>query len=356
MKKIICFLILITCLQCLRAQQLAENLVIVTMDGMRWQEVMGGIDSSIVKNKIFTRDSSEIEKKFGGINDDLRREKLFPFLWKVVARDGQIYGNRNKGNFVDVANHYWFSYPGYNEIFTGFPDSTINSNDFRWNKNENVLAFISNQKSYINKVAVFATWGAYPYIFNTKRNHQLFVNADIDSLKFSTKNLMLINDMQFLTTQPVGERPDIFTYMAAREYLKAFQPKVLYIAFDETDDFAHAGMYDQYLKSAHAEDGMLADLWQTIQSMPNYKNNTTLLITCDHGRGRGSGWTSHGSAIPGSNQIWIACIGPETKALGELRNHNQLYQKQLAATIAKLLGFDFTASHPIAEPIKSIYQ
>jgi hypothetical protein len=61
-----------------------------------------------------------------------------------------------------------------------------------------------------------------------------------------------------------------------KTYLKEYRPKVLYVAFDETDDFAHSGMYDQYLKSAHAEDAMIADLWNTLQSMPEYKNKTTL--------------------------------------------------------------------------------
>ena len=67
--------------------------------------------------------------------------------------------------------------------------------------------------------------------------------------------------------------PDVVTYLAAREYLKAYQPRVLYIAFDETDDYAHGGMYDQYLGAAHAEDGMLADLWKTLQGCQLTREN-----------------------------------------------------------------------------------
>lgn len=91
------------------------------------------------------------------------------------------------------------------------------------------------------------------------------MNADVDSLKFPTPQLKLINDIQFLTTRPIGVRPDVLTYIAAREYLKEYKPKVLYVAFDETDDFAHTGMYDQYLGSAFAEDAMIRDLWNTVQ-------------------------------------------------------------------------------------------
>jgi hypothetical protein len=339
------------------AQVKTENLVIVTLDGMRWQEVFSGADEAILKNKAYTKDSSGSSKTFWAADATERRKKLFPFLWNTIAKQGQLYGNRWLGNKVDNANKYWFSYPGYNEIFTGYPDTAVNSNDKIWNANINVLEFINRQKDYTGKVAAFATWDVFPYILNEQRSG-VYVNADVDTLLFAAPALQLINDMQFLTTRPIGVRPDVFTYFAAREYMKMYKPKVMYIAFDETDDFAHAGEYDQYLKSAYAEDAMIADLWNYIQSTPQYKNKTTLIITCDHGRGdkEKDNWKHHGSKIEDAGQIWIAAIGPDTKALGEIKTEGLLYQKQLAATFAQLLGFMFTANHTIAGPIESIYK
>ncbi len=339
------------------AQQKTENLIIVTLDGMRWQEVFGGADEQLLKNKAHTKDSSGTSNDFWLSDATARRKKLFPFLWNTVATQGQLYGNRWLGNKVDNANPYKFSYPGYNEIFTGYADTAVNSNDKILNKNVNVLEFINQQKKYKNKVAAFTTWDVFPFILNTQRSG-LYVNADVDTLKFATPQLQLINDMQFLTTKPIGVRPDVFTYFAAREYLKTYQPKVLYIAFDETDDFAHAGEYDQYLKSAYAEDRMIEDLWKYIQSSNQYKNKTTLIITCDHGRGDKdkNNWRHHGEKIEDAGQIWIAAIGPDTKPLGEVKMENMFYQKQLAATFAQILGFKFTANHPIAEPILAIFK
>jgi hypothetical protein len=331
-----------------------ENLIIVTLDGMRWQEVFGGVDADLLANKKYTRDSADIIKRFWA--DDLheRRKKLFPFLWSVVEANGQLYGNRNNGSFVNNANPYWFSYPGYNEIFTGYPDTAVNSNNKIYNKNENVLEFINKQKDYKGKVAAFSTWDVFPYILNEPRSG-VYVNSDVDTLSFSNDRLQLINDWQFLTPRPVGVRPDVITYLAAREYLKAYLPKVLYIAFDETDDFAHGGMYDQYLNSAHAQDNMIADIWKTVQSMPRYKNKTTLLVTCDHGRGdkNKDQWTGHGQEVHDSNGIWFAVLGPDSKHLGEV-SEGQVYQKQFAATIAALLGFDFRPAHPVGEPVIGI--
>lgn len=337
------------------AQNKSRNIVIVTLDGMRWQEIFGGIDSALVVNKKYTNDSSQITKNFAGNTSEEKRKKLFPFLWGTVAQQGQLYGNRWAGSYVNNANPYWFSYPGYNEIFTGYPDTAINSNDKNLNPNENVLEFIDKQPGYKGKVAAFSTWDCFPYILNEGRSG-IYVNSDVDTLHFDAPALKLINDMQFLSPRPIDVRPDLLTYFAGREYLKAYKPKALYIAFDETDDFAHGGTYDQYLKAAHAEDAMIADLWNTLQSLPGYKGNTTLLITCDHGRGDKikEQWTSHGSKIEGSNQIWVAVIGPGIKPLGEVKNNPQLYQKQLATTIAALLGFNFKPAHPVASPIQSI--
>src|ERR1700690_2701320 len=111
------------------------------------------------------------------------------------------------------------------------------------------------------------------------------------------------------------------------EYLKVYKPKVLYIAFDETDDFAHAGLYDQYLKSAHAEDTMINDLWNIVQSMPEYRNKTTLIITCDHARGDKikEQWTDHGEENADAGQIWIAHIGPDIKAKGIVKTPDPIY-------------------------------
>jgi hypothetical protein len=355
MKKVISFCLFFFLIISLSAQTKTENIIIVTLDGMRWQEVFGGADKILLKDKRYTKEPYATNKNFWSNDLKERRKKLFPFLWTVVAKEGQLYGNRNENNFVNNANPYKFSYPGYNELLTGYPDINVSSNDKILNKNENVLEFINKQKEYQGKVAAFATWDVFPFILNKKRSG-IYINADNDSLMFNNNNLSLINEMQSLSAKPIDVRLDVLTYFAAREYWKAYQPKVLYIAFDETDDFAHAGEYDQYLKSAYAEDRMIENLWNLIQSSPQYKNKTTLIITCDHGRGdlNKDNWTDHGDNIEESNQIWLAVLGPDTKPLGEIKTAGQLYQKQIASTIASLLGFQFTANHPVATPIASV--
>ena len=357
MKKFPFIVLLFISALCAAQKTKTENLVIVTLDGMRWEEVFGGIDSQIVVNKKFTRDSAEVVKVFGAADRNERCRKLFPFLWNTVAVQGQLYGDRLNGSEVNNANRYKFSYPGYNEIFTGYPDSGVNSNDKVKNPNTSVLEFLAKQKSFDGQIAAFTSWDVFPYIFNKWRSG-IYVNSDTDSLPLESPTLKLINDMQFIEARPLGLRMDLLTYFAGREYLKARHPRVLYIAFDETDDFAHAGEYDQYLKSAHAEDAMISDLWNLLQSMPAYRDKTTLIVTCDHGRGNKikEQWRDHGQKVEDAGQIWIAAIGPDTKAMGLVKTPTPLYQKQIAPTLAALLGFNFVPDHEESTPIHTIVQ
>ena len=268
----------------IKKSESTPNVIVVTLDGLRWQEIFNGADSVILNDKTYDGDIDFVKSNFWASDLNKKRNLIAPFIWNTVAKQGVLLGNRNYDANFNVANKYQFSYPGYNEIFTGFPDDSVNSNDKILNNNINVLEFINSVPKYKGKVAAFSTWDVFPYILNEKRSG-IYVNADVDTISFKDPTLSLLNEMQFVTAKPINVRPDLLTFFTAKEYLKAYHPNLLYISFDETDDFAHAGMYDQYLKSLHAEDAMISNLWNTIQSMPQYKNNTTLIITCDHGRG-----------------------------------------------------------------------
>ena len=338
-----------------------ENVIVITLDGMRWQEVFAGADSVLINDSIFTDDRKLLKEKFWAPTAEERRKKLFPFFWNTIASQGQLYGNRKYDNKVNNVNPHWFSYPGYNEIFTGFADTSVNSNDKKPNKNENVLEFLNKQSKYKGKIAAFTAWDVFDAIFNEQRSGFL-VSSGFDKLPdqvASTPELRLLNEMQQHSPQPLGDgvRPDFITYYLAKEYLKVHRPKILYIGFDETDDYAHQGKYDFYLNAARLTDEWIADLWNYIQASPMYKNKTTLLITTDHGRGdeKKENWKHHGAKIPDAYQIWIAALGPDTKALGEVKTSMQLYQEQVAATIASLLGYNFTANHSVAKPIVNVY-
>ncbi|HXH99389.1 MAG TPA: alkaline phosphatase family protein [Sphingobacteriaceae bacterium] len=335
-----------------------KNVIVVTFDGYRWKELFRGADSAFLFGKTYnTQDSTERIKKFWGKNIQERREKLTPFFWNTIAKKGQIYGNRDAGNFVNVKNKYWFSYPGYNEMFTGYPDSLINSNNFRPNPNKTIHEFINEQPGYKGKVAAFTSWDAFDRILNEKRGGFL-VNSGYENLEGEnlTEVQKALNEQQHYLPKIFGhsERPDAVTYIMAKNYLKQKHPKFLQLSFIDTDAFGHAGKYDFYLDAAHYNDAMIADLWKTIQADPFYKDQTTLFIAVDHGRGEGSTWKNHNINVPNADQVWFAVMGPDTKPMGEIKSKGQLYQNQYAKTITALLGFNFTGIHTIGEIIKTV--
>jgi hypothetical protein len=192
-----------------------------------------------------------------------------------MATEGQLHGNRYLNSKVNVKNRYWFSYPGYNEIFTGYPDTAVNSNDKNPNKNITVLEFLNNQPSLNGKVAAFTSWDCFDAILNEPRS-KIMVSSGIDKVNISSPEFALLNDMQEQSPLPLGNevRPDYLTYFMAKQYIKQHKPKVLYIAFDETDDYAHGGRYDFYLNAAYMEDKWIGDLWSMLQKMPEYKDKT----------------------------------------------------------------------------------
>ncbi|MBS1732281.1 MAG: phosphoglyceromutase, partial [Bacteroidetes bacterium] len=65
--------------------QKAENLIIITTDGFRWQELFKGMDSAIANNSKFNQwDSAYIFKKYWADDEKTRRKKLLPFIWSTV--------------------------------------------------------------------------------------------------------------------------------------------------------------------------------------------------------------------------------------------------------------------------------
>lgn len=345
----------------LKAQQ-AENLVIITTDGYRWQEVFGGMDAAIADNSAYNqKDSAYIFKNYGGADADSRRKALMPFFWNTIAQHGQIWGNRWKGSEVNVSNPYWFSYPGYSEIMCGYVDTAVNSNAYKANPNSNFLEFLNHQPGFNGRVAAFGAWDAFDRILNEERSGFPVVSAfDPCGGAHPNDHEKLINAMlQDAHKQwRNDECYDVFTHYEAMETLKHRKPRVLYIAYGETDEWAHGREYRSYLDAAHQVDAWIKEIWDYLQSDPQYRNKTTLLVTTDHGRGDTvkTKWTSHGQSVEDAYQIWFAAMGPGIKPKGEMMNSPLVYQKQFAQTLAGILGLQFTAEHPVAPGIKEVGQ
>lgn len=330
---------------------------LVLVDGLRWQEVFTGAEEALLsKDPGGVKDETRCRMEFWRESPEERRAVLMPFLWSVVAREGQLYGNKNKGCIATVSNGKKFSYPGYSEMIVGFPDDRIDSNDKIPNPNVSVLEWLHSRPGFQGRVAAFAAWDVVPFILNEPRCG-FYINAARDPVVVGNLSAeqRLLNQLKQDVPSPWGAEPyDAITFYSAMEYVKEHKPRVLYLTFGETDEWAHSGRYDEYLAAARRTDQFLATLWGSFQSMPEYAGRTTLMVAADHGRGHGpTEWKNHKRETDGAEFIWLAVIGPRTPALGEVVNHNVVVQAQVAATLAAAVGEDFCASEPrAAKPVE----
>ncbi len=211
-----------------------------------------------MNNTDFVKKPEQLKTQFWAKTANERQQLLMPFLTQVVAKKGIIIGDRANGSTMSVSNPWYFSYPGYNEILTGEVDENINSNNKVLNPNKTILERLDNLPEFKGSTALFGSWDVFPYIVNTKRSN-VYVNAGFMSIE---ENLFtdapLLNALQNEIPSPwYNVRLDSFTYRFAKAYMLAKKPKLLVISLGETDDFAHDGHYDQYLKSARQSDAFI---------------------------------------------------------------------------------------------------
>ncbi len=323
-----------------------QNVVLIVSDGLRWQEVFTGADPALLNEKAGGSwlAEAELRKRYWREDPAARRAALFPFLWSTVAKQGQIFGNQLRGSVAHVTNGKAFSYPGYNEMSTGYANQSIDSNEFGPNPNSTVFEWLDKFGEFHGKVAIFGTWKVYEDIFNKRRSGLVMQTGwDLPHQVHETPREALLREL-YLTTTRFDEEDvgNSFLQISLLDYVRSAHPRVLFVGFGETDNWAHQGRYDLVLDSAHRTDYFIGQLWNTMQAMPQYRGNTTFIITTDHGRGSGlTEWKEHGVEEKGSENVWIAVMGPDTAPLGERSGVAAVTQAQIAATVAAFVGKDY---------------
>jgi hypothetical protein len=329
------------------------NVIYVTWDGFRWQEFFGGAQEPYLAKDAGVADVEAVRTRFWREELAERRTVLLPFVWNVIAREGQIFGDPERNAPARTANRLKFSYPGYNEMFTGFADDErITSNDKTPNPNVTVLEFLNRRPGFEGRVAAIATWDVFPAIINRERSG-VYVHAGITPIPGDdlTPGERLLNQLiaDTVVLWP-GNQIDSLTMQTALEYLQRTRPRVLFIGMGETDEWGHARRYDRYLHAAHRCDEFLRRLWTLVQSLPEYRDNTTLVIGPDHGRGGTiRDWTDHNAKVEGAEFVWSAVLGPRTPPLG-VRADVETTLSQIASTLAAAVGEDFPVASPKSAP------
>ena len=333
-----------------------RNVILVTADGLRIQELFGGMDPVVAASdkRSGIYDPERARSLFWRPTPEERRAALMPFFWGALAPQGVVLGDKDKGSSVLVTNPLLFSAPGYAEILTGQAQPDVTTNDVKRYAHPTALEFARRELGLGPKqVATFGSWEGFTTLSSSEPG-AFFTNAGYEKVPpaIATPRMAYLGDlqMQIMALWEEG-RSDAVTFGMALEYLRRYRPRLLWIALGESDDWAHARRYDRLLDYLHVYDDDLRRLWETAQSLDAYRGTTTLILTTDHGRGvRPSDWVEHGEGIEGSEDIWFAAFGPDTPRRGEVAPYPTVHQADVAATLLRLLGLDDRKFNPRAGP------
>ena len=344
----------------------ADDLLLVTLDGLRWQELYRGLDHALATHPEYSPRSEQLLAQFWDEDPSVRARKLFPFLHEVVFTQGTHAGNRDAGSCARISNPWHFSFPGYSEILSGVVNRSIDTNGKNPNPERTLLELLDGTPAFADRVAAFASWDVFPWIFNVERSG-LPVNALGTAVTPATPlEATLLQLSEDIPPPWETVRHDAFTHHYALEHLRTERPRVTFISYGETDDFAHDGRYDEYIFAAQRTDRFIRELWEFVQGTEGYRDNTVLFITVDHGRGESplETWQYHASkesltgymqslaqyedGIVGSEDVWMAAMGPGVPVRGSLANGDAacLTSNRIAATLLQYLDVDYRTLNP----------
>jgi hypothetical protein len=315
----------------------AEGAVIlVVLDGVRWQEIFGGVDRSLVR------------QRGGAASDGAAPEtarELMPNLHGFIDGEGLALGAPDHGAEITASGPQFISLPGYIEIFAGRPDPRCYRNDCSPAPMRTIADQVRDAGS-ADDVAVVTSWpniarassGAIgptaPFVLTAGR--KLIAREEL--LRGDAPTARLLDEGARARAWP-GEgdyRPDAYTEAVALRRLSVSRPRFLFVGLGDADEYAHHGDYRGYLAALRGSDAFLGNLREVLLGMGARGRHTTVLVTADHGRAHN--FMDHGPQFPESGRVWLVAAGADVAGRGLVAASRRHTLSDLAPTIRALLG------------------
>ncbi|WP_172284568.1 sulfatase-like hydrolase/transferase [Chryseobacterium sp. LAM-KRS1] len=136
-----------------------------------------------------------------------------------------------------------------------------------------------------------------------------------------------------------GYRADDVTISRVKNIMGQYAPNIIIINLKDVDSYGHANNWNAYINAIKTTDASIKEVWDHIQSLPAYKDKTTLIVSNDHGRhlDANGGFAEHGDSCNGCRHIEFFALGPDFKKNTTISTGNY-EQIDIASTIAELLG------------------
>lgn len=267
------------------------NVVLVTLDGVRWQELFGGTDPLLTAHPA----------------------PIFNGFWSAIAPRGQVYGNQRANSRMRVTNIANASLPGYTSIYALRNPGCVTN----FCGKVKVPTFVDRLKDELgvpkSGIAVFASWSKMKLAV-TSRDDVAVVEIGPGAPHDDERDFRHPEGFELPAEKDRVLEFDRLTAPKAFAYLERERPRYLHIAMLDSDRFAHQKRYGKYVETLEAYDRMLVELVTRLDALGEYGRNTALIITTDHGRGIWGEWGEHGPHVPASARVWAFVMLPPNAA------------------------------------------
>jgi hypothetical protein len=316
------------------------SVVLLALDGVRWQEVFQGVDAS----------RATVGGGAAGVPGNA--EALMPNLHGLVQNGGVLLGTPQSGIGVFASGPEFLSLPGYSEMLSGRRVTGCKDNGCGATTTTTLADEVAALPGVgVTEVAVVTSWPDIGRIaarradrvaMSTGRNggptRELFRGDPVTRA--------LVDDAAKSPAEPgVGDfRPDRLTARIALRYLETARPRFLFISLGEPDEYAHRGDYAGYLRAIRHADLTIGSISRALEEQSRQGRRTVLFVTADHGRAHD--FSNHGRAHPESARVWLLAWGTEVGGR-RLEPTGEHHLADLAPTLRTLFGLT-EDRHPAA--------
>lgn len=286
-----------------------RNVVLIVLDGIRTEEFFIGINP--------------YAKQRGASH---ARDRLFPFLWGRLAANSagsasaetRVFGDRfGKGRGDPAAqdrridNTYGISLPAYADLLGGVRQIGVRSNKFDGRlPNPTVPDRLLKHGLGDGDMAIFSSWKHIASVVSAMPP----VGFHVDTGRKAGDGRPRWKDARF----DRDLQKALMAHLRERDKRDAGALRFLFVAYNDSDEWAHIGNYGRYIQAIRRQDAYIRELYNYLENQPGYRGQTLYIVTTDHGRGRGRHWKSHGR-VPGSQYVWALLHAPgQAKRVDEL--------------------------------------
>lgn len=288
----------------------ASNVIYITLDGVRWQDVY-------------------------------QTKDYFPKLWGKHAKRLVFYGKPHSNTTMEVAS-IPISLPSYQSQTTGKIQLCENNQCGRVKEKTLPEYLIEDRHFGKQDVVIFSSWTPIGDAVESKPGTTYCNNGNIpvtDPITHKPDTIMA--ELNYKQKNHLPELPldrfDIYTVPQALHYFEKYQPKFMWLSLGDADEDAHANNLQKYYKQLGFYDNALDKLFTTLKAMHKDKD-TLVIVTTDHGRGNGKNWNFHGPKYPESKRTFAFVMNGELVPVKKDGNITHYSTLSIRPTIEKALS------------------